>query len=916
MSIPLLTTKLYIPSSRPDFVLRPHLVERLNAGLSGKLTLVSAPAGYGKTTLVSDWIHRRGADTASLRVAWLSLDASDNDPARFFSYVIAALQGVHPDIGTEIQPILESETDPPIKRLLTALVNDIAVSAKNLILVLDDYHVIREIKIHQALNFLFDHIPPRMHVIITSRTDPPMPLGRLRVRRELTEIRESDLRFALEETTAFLNDLMNLGLSGSDIKTLEARTEGWIAGLQLAALTLQGRTDKHDLIAAFSGSHRHLIDYLVHEVMSRQPEEMRAFLLHTAILERFNGSLCDALMLQSNSKEILLALEASNLFLIPLDNERRWYRYHHLFADFLRQRLRETEPEIIPELYVRASQWYEDNRMLDEAIERALDGNDAMRAARLLDENAETFVMVNGEITHMLRWADRVPADVRARFPRLCVYHALSLLIEYRPETVEPTLALAEAHVTEPETSPETFSTNQITSLVNMVRAHAAHRRGDYDRSVELSLAVLNTLPEGDAVARGSSVLREMITTHLGMGYFELGQMDIAHRFLQDALVLNQRAGIRYAALGCIEYLMLVESARGALRQARANGEKGLLWIEEWSRSEGLKRYPVRMLAHLRRRLSQVLYEMNDLTQAAEVLDQCTAYYELVQSRSRIHSYLLLTDLYQALDDVETALGYLRKLERISLAPGFSLPGVPLGAQIANRNLRFSQLRPELNDLLAKAVRWAETSGLRTDDKVRHQREYEYLTLARVLIAQNRAQEAIPLLDRLIVSAETAGLRGQLIAYLSLQAVAHQAQGATDAALSTLSRALAIGEPEGYVRTFVDLGPPMRDLLRTATRRGLAPDYVSTLLAAFGLPVSDMGVTRESLKPDPLIEPLNDREIQILHRMAGRLSNQEIADELHLTVNTVKWYARNIYGKLGVGKRTEAVGRARELGIL
>jgi LuxR family maltose regulon positive regulatory protein len=903
----LLSTKLYIPHPKRELVHRPRLIERLHTGMARKLTLISAPAGYGKTTLVSDWIAR-----SQVPAAWLSLDASDNDVGRFFNYVIAALQGVHPDIGSEIRPILESEADPPIEHLLTALVNDIAVSAKNMILILDDYHVIREIKIHHALSFLLDHIPPGTHVVITSRTDPPMPLGRLRVRRELTEIRESDLRFALEETTAFLNDLTNLGLSRSDIKTLVARTEGWIAGLQLAALTLQGCTDKHDLITTFSGSHRHLIDYLVYEVMSRQPEEVRAFLLHTSILKQFNGSLCDALMLQSNSKEILLTLEASNLFLIPLDNERRWYRYHHLFADFLRQRLRETEPEIIPELYVRASQWYEDNRMLDEAIERALDGNDTTRAARLLDENVETFVLVNGEITSLLRWTDRVPADVRARFPRLCIYHALALLVEYRLDAVEPTLALAEAHLAEPETLPETFAASQITGLANMVRIRAAQQRGDYARSVELALATLRALPK----KRGTSVLRGVLTTHLGMGYFGLGHMENAHRFLHNALVLNQQTGIRYAALVCIECLMLVEIARGAPRQARENGEKGLHWIEEWSRPEASKRRPIRMLAHLRLGLGRVLYEMNDLTQATEVLNQCTAYYELVRSQSRISGYLLLVDLYQALGDVETALGYLRKLEHISVAPGFSLPGIPLGAQIAERSLRLSQLRPELNDLFAKAVRWAETSGLRVDDEFRYQREYEYLTLARVLIAQDKVQEAIPLLDRLIVSAETAGRMGELITNLSLQAVAHQTQGSTDVALSYLSRALTIGEPEGYVRTFVDLGPPMRDLLRAVIRQGLAADYVSTLLAAFGLPVSGMGVTRENLKPDSLIEPLNDRELQILHRMAVRLSNQEIADELHLTVNTVKWYARNIYGKLGVGKRTEAVSRARELGIL
>jgi LuxR family maltose regulon positive regulatory protein len=380
-----LFTKLNIPPPRPNLVPRPRLTERLNDGLTRKLTLISAPAGYGKTTLVSDWITR-----SEVPAAWLSLDASDNDLARFFSYLIAALQAIHPDIGVEIAPILETDSDPPVEfePLLTALVNDIAASEETFVLALDDYHVIGELEIHQALDFLFDHIPVNMHMVIIARADPPMPLGRLRVQRELTEIREDDLRFSRGEATAFLNDLMGLALSNEDVANLEARTEGWVAGLQLAALTLQDRPDQHDQVVAITGSHRHLIDYLVHEVMSRQPEEVRAFLLRTSILDQFNASLCDAVRfglaksqsssdgtavtLAADGREMLLTLEQANLFLIPLDHERRWYRYHHLFADFLRQRLRETQPEIIPELYIRASGWYEAQGMLDEAFHHAL----------------------------------------------------------------------------------------------------------------------------------------------------------------------------------------------------------------------------------------------------------------------------------------------------------------------------------------------------------------------------------------------------------------------------------------------------------------------------------------------------------------------------------------------------------------
>jgi LuxR family maltose regulon positive regulatory protein len=932
----LLSTKLHIPHPHRELVHRPRLIERLDAGFRGKLTLVSAPAGYGKTTLVSDWMTR-----SKIPAAWLSLDASDNDLARFFSYLIAALQQIHPDIGADIQPILETDADPPdeIEPLLTVLVNDIAASASRFALVLDDYHVITKLRIHRALDFLFDHIPAGMHVVILSRTDPPMPLGRLRVQRELTEIREADLRFTLDEATAFLNDLMGLALSNEDVVNLETRTEGWIAGLQLAALTLQGRPDQHDQVVAITGSHRHLIDYLVHEVMSRQPEEVRTFLLRTSILERFNASLCDAVLDEgrNRSKEILEKLERANLFLIPLDDRREWYRYHHLFADFLRQRLHEIQPEIVPELYVRASQWYEANGMVDEAIEHALAGDDVTRAAQLLDESVETLFLSSAKVNKVLRWANRLPVEARSKFPRLCIYHAWALQFEYQLEAAESTLALAEAHLAHPTKllaaekpqaeQPASFSASQITNYANAVRVYMALHRGEFDRAVDLALAALRALSEEADKEHPADQMRAVqgaITLALGMGYFELGRMGAAYQALQSALPLNQQAGSRYAALACIQHLMYIDCARGALNRALANGEKGLFWIEEWSRSEGRERRPARMLAHLRRQMSIVHYERNDLDQAAKGLNQATEYYELVQSWSRVDSYALLVDVHQALGDVEAALGYWRKLKRISLAPGLSLPNIPLAAWIAERSLLLGQSRPDLNDLFAQAVGWAETSGLGPNDEFRYAQEYQYLILARVLIAQDRAEEAILLLDRLITSAEGAERNGELISYLSLQAVAHHIRDRTDTALTTLSRALALGELEGYVRTFVDLGPPMREFLQVAARQGVAPDYVSRLLAAFpGVepsfpPSPAAGQERREIGDLVLIkpEPLSDREKQILRLIAAGLSDREIAEELYLSVNTIKWHNRQIYDKLGVSRRGQAVARAQELGIL
>jgi len=784
MSEWLLATKLYVPRPHRELVPRPRLTERLDTGLQGKLTLVSAPVGYGKTMLVSDWVGH-----SDVPVTWLSLDQSDNDIARFFGYLIAALQQIDPGIGTDIQPIVEPGTDLPMEHLLTALVNDIAATEGRLALVLDDYHVIHEIKIHQTLDFLFDHLPPGMHVLIISRTDPPMPLGRLRVQQQLTEIREADLRFTVEEADAFFNDLMALSLSSEDVENLEARTEGWIAGLQLAALTIQGRPDQKDRIAAITGSQRYLIDYLAQEVMSRQPEEVQTFLLRTSILERLNASLCDAVVgnqqmgqgdqrlhakqhgqaevvrewANADSRAILAHLERANLFLIPLDDERQWCRYHHLFADFLRQCLHRALPEIVPELYARASQWYEAQGMVDEAIEHALAGDDVAQAARLLDAHIQTLLMVNTRVSQVLRWADRLPLNVRARFPRLCIFHAWALQFELQLEAVEPTLALAEAHLADPEEPQPTrqsvqFSASQITRSARVVRAFAARQRGDCRQAIELSLAALKSLPKGETGDIG--LQRGTLTINLGMAYIRLGQVKTARAFLQSALGLNLRAGSRYAVLGCIEYLMLAEFACGRLGRALAHGEKGLAWIEEWSHSEGLQQRPVRMLAHLRRMMGQVLYEMDDLTQAAEYLDKCTAYDELVQSQVRMLDYALLIGLHQALGDVDAALGYLQKLDRIGPKPGSSLGDILPTARIAEGCLLISRLRPGLSDLLTRATTWAETSGLRPDDEFRGEQEYEYLTFARVRIAQGRAGEAIPVLDRLIASAEDAGRRG------------------------------------------------------------------------------------------------------------------------------------------------------------
>jgi len=939
----LLSTKLFIPQVSQKMVHRSRLIDRLNQSLAegAKLTLISAPAGYGKTTLITEWLNRLQEEEAAIDLAWLSLDEADNNLPRFLTYLIAAFQQIDQDIGAELQPILQSDADVPHEPILTALVNDIAdrgatshLGSRHII-VLDDYYLINEFRIHEVLDFLIDHIPPCLHMVILTRIDPPIPLGRLRVLRELSEFRQIDLQFNNGEATVFLNRLMGLNLSRSDISILNDRTEGWIAGLQLAALSLQGRADKHDRITSFSGSHRHLVDYLAHEVMSRQNEEVRSFLLQTSILERFNVSLCDAvtgletystfrataprhsnsMSPQLRSREIIDHLDVSNLFLVALDDNRHWYRYHHLFADFLYKRLLESQPEIIPVLFTRASQWYESQGMVDEAISHALAGGDVVRSARLLDENVEAFIF-NAEILKIIRLANDLPLEVRARFPRLCIFHAWALQFELRLDSVETALVLAEAHLPNPDRRSKNFTNHQLLGHAKAVRAYIAIRERDPIRAIALSRSALEELPKEET--------KELLTVAgaawlgLGIAYQELGQVEGAVQSFSKALSLNQQVGNYYGILSCMTQLLQVNAVRGKLFQAAANGTKGLLWIEEWSRAEKQPRRPVRMLAFLRLLMSEVQYEWNDVHEALTNLQKACDYYALVKSWHRFVCQAHFVQLYQAMGDVDKALEWLYKLQKVSHRAEQNLQGIPLAVWITERCLLLSQLRPDLSDLFAEATYWAKNSGLNPDDVFTGELKHEYIALSRVLIAENRGEQAIPLLERLSQSAEHDGRWGDLISILLLQTLAYKSLDNMAHSFSYLSRALELSEPEGYIRSFVDLGPPMRGLLQSAARKDISRSYAAKLLTAFpakpspGITVPDSRLL--TISPSQ-IEPLNEREMQILRLMSARLTNREIAEELYLSVNTVKWYARSIYEKLGVSNRRDAGSRGRDLGI-
>ena len=887
MATPLLTTKLYIPPVRPELVSRPRLIERLNAGLlhKRKLTLISAPAGFGKTTLLSEWT--RGCERP---IAWVSLDKDDNDPTRFWGYFVAALQTVRARIGKAALALLHSPQPPPIEAILTTLINEITGIPDGFALVLDDYHVIEAQPIHDALAFLLDHLPPQIYLVIATRADPPLPLSRLRGRGQLIELRTADLRFTPDEAAAFLNQVMGLRLPAEDVAALEARTEGWIVGLQMAALAMQGQGTERiaSFVAAFAGSHRYILDYLTDEVLLQQPESVQTFLLQTAILDRLTAPLCDAVTERSDGQTMLERLEAANLFIVPLDDERRWYRYHHLFANLLRRRLSRTQPDLLPALHLQASDWYEKTGLVGEAVSHALAAEDVERAARLVEGRALAMIFL-GELTTLVGLLDALPDEVVRSRPWLCIAHAWALVFAGLLDAVELRLKGA-------ETTLDTFGDarraegRHIAGHIAAIRAYIAALRGDMSRAAEFTREALEQLPEEDLAVRGLSA--GLLGTVLRWS----GDLVAAAQALARAIAITQAASDSHAAVEALYNLAAVQFAQGQLHKTVATCRDALLLADEYIERGG-RRLPIVAPGYYL--MSQVLREWNDLEgalrHAREAIELCEQW---GWPEGLAFGYLRLARALQAVGDADGAHEAIRKARQAAsgLSPWF---GAHMAAHQARLWLAQGNLTP--------ASHWAQESGLSADDELNYQYMGEYSVLARVLIAQVRLDEASRLLARLLEMTEAAGAMSYVIETLVLQALALQAQGKDDQALTVLERALSFAEPEGYVRTFIDKGAPMAALLRTAASRGIALDYVSKLLAAFG---------EVAFPSAPLVEPLSERELEVLRLLAAGLSNREIAAELFLAVGTVKKYTSNIYGKLNVHKRTQAVARARELGLL
>jgi LuxR family maltose regulon positive regulatory protein len=930
MVIPIINTKLYVPSPPVTLVPRQRLIKQLEAGFGKRLTLISAPAGFGKTTLLSEC-----AATCERPTAWLSLDEGDNDLTRFLTYMIKALQMFSPDFSLGILELLGSQQAPPIDTILTTLVNDISGITEKFILVFDDYHLIESQEVDQAVLFTLNHMPPHMHLVISGRTDPMLPLPRLRARGHLAEIRVNDLRFTPDEAAAFLERGMGLDISAENVAALEARTEGWIAGLQLAPISMQGIKHQDEVthfVAKFSSSHRYILDYLTDEVLQQRPEGTRDFLLQTSILNRLSASLCKAVTAKEGSQEILETLEGANLFLVPLDEERIWYRYHHLFNDLLYKRLGQIQPDLIPELHLRAAGWYRQNGLIQEALDHYLTSEHYHGAADLVEGNAKAL-LERSELATLMKWVDALPGEqVRSR-PWLCVYHAWALRLSgSRFEAVEERLDDAEMaveiHREHREHHSNMFPIDKSAALEDEIidfNGHLSALRAFQHLYKEDIPSVLKLTQRAQAVDLEENFVRASIAFARGWALRFSGNLDAAYQAFDDTKKYALASGNTYMAVAGT-----CRSAYGRVIEGKLHHANDVLRgaVRIGTQEDG-KRYPVAGYAYVY--LGGIYYEWNDLItaemylldgielcgQVGFIMDQVIGLVYLAQ----VHN--AKGDRYAVQETIAQALKLQQKMKTYIYARRW----------VENCQVRLWHTQGDRDAITL----WVEGSGMRIDDDLDYNRDLEHIILARALVYLGSEQpgsphinDALNLLGRLLEKAESANWMGKGIEILVLQALAHQAQGDHRAALTALDRALTLAEPEGYVRIFIDEGPPMQSLISDYRARvdqgtstvesGSLPRYADMLLAAFEK--GEAGVVGQRKAGEiiaeglPLVEPLSSRELEVLRLMADGMTNQEIAAVLVIAVTTAKKHVSNIIGKLGVNNRTRAVSRARELELL
>lgn len=890
----LLNTKLNIPPVRPSHVHRVELIQRLDKLHEYKLALVVASAGYGKTALVSEWISQ-----TVMKAVWFSIDAADNDSVRFWDYVIAAIRSAYPNIGDKTLSLLHEPQPLPVETILSTLINELSALPELLTLVLDDYHIIETPAIHDGLTFLVEHMPSQIRLIITTRTDPALPLARMRVRGQLLELRSADLRFLPQQIETFFTDVMRLTLTIDEVEALDTRIEGWIAGLQLAGLALQGKTDKAEFIASFAGDHHYVLDYLGDEILDRQPETIQQFLLQTSILERLNADLCDTVTGMAESRAVLEYLERHHFFVIALDDKRQWYRYHRLFADFLNHRLQLKYPERVKALHQRASLWFERNGLQSEAISHALAAQDNERAAELVQSIAELLIWRRAEHSTLLGWLTALPDSVIQLYPRLFLYHAWVLHLINQMSAAKQRVRDAENALNHTDSSDPL-----IAGMLAAVHSTLTGLHQQFPETLTLSRQALELLPE-DAVS-----WRCMAAINLGITYSYIGDVHEAAEVLSYAMELSQEIGSSFAMLSAFWHLSSLQTAQLSLGDAETTCQQ----LEQATQMTGLQAFPTSGYVALL--LGEINMERNQLASSEPYLLEST---EQINPESfpiaLLRAYVAMSRLKTLQVDAEGAEHYWHLAEQLERM-------IKLQGRVTLLSIYRARRWLEQGHLDAVET-WAVENQLGLDDEFSYHREGYYLMLARLYIAKAESlDKALYLLDRMVKRAGASKRNGSLIRALILQALAFHASDDSQQAIVSLSRALSLAQEEQPIRVFVDEGQVMALLLtKILNMQGkghlassISPDYISNLLIALAKHSPSSTPSRRAV--GHRADTLSERELEVLHLLADGLESNEIAERLFIAVDTARKHIKNIYSKLGVHSRWEALKHAQEYNLL
>lgn len=905
----LVSTKLHIPRPPAGFVTRQRLIERLDQGLTRGVTLVCAPPGFGKSVLLADWCHR-----SRTAIGWLSLDSGDNDPVRFWRYVAVALDhaldGPQPSVAEIVEPLIRGSAAESFEATPTAVINALAQAAKNVVLVLDDYHMVEEQEVHASIGFLLEHAPPSLHVALVSRADPPLLLARARARGELTELRETELRFTEKEAASLLREATGSDLPGDAAASLTARTEGWAAGLQLAGLSMKGLSDVASFVDTFSGSHRFVLDYLTEEVIDRQPPIIRDFLVETSLLDQLSGPLCDAVTGRTDSQVLLEAAERANLFMVPLDDVRGWWRYHHLFADLLRVRLYQQPAELVRELHRRAAIWHDAHGLADQAIQHALRADEPEWATRVIERHADEFLLRYEGVT-LQRWFAELPAGLSGSQrlllaqARVAIYGGRVVAAEELLDAADQTVGGEAGESFEPTVDRAASPLANLAPMAALLRAFVAHMRGHADEAEELASRTLAEIDDD------RSALAIIARWHLATAPWLRG----AVRQAEPAVAANTaqwRAAQQHdRASWTAHYLGQVQQAQGRLDAALETYETVLTLDTAHTGPDA----PAAGVAHIG--MAQVAYQRNDLDEArrhaCEGIARCR---QFVYSQALATGLSTLARIHQAEADPAGARDAIS--EAIQVGPSADV--VDLLNPVPSRRARLLLAQGDVN----AAAEWATERGLAADDEPSHQREPAYLTLVRILLAQSRPDDALRPLEPLRAAAIADGRIGSLIEIEALRALALTATGDQDNAMNAIAHAVTLAAPERHVRVFVDEGQPMAALLSQ-----LIATPSTQSIVADGVPLGYLGRLAQAIEHDAsetvpsgtahlqgLVVPLTGRELEVLQLIATGQQNKQIAAELYVSLNTVKKHVTHIFEKLGVTNRTAATDRARQLNLL